>query len=113
MCKVFILFLITCNSLNSAESFVGQAKDTVDVFGGSYDYDDHDQDYIDEDHFEEIDLHENSLENLINDDVDQGNLITGIVKKTVKKESIESIKRVFTYVLFSVTHFFIRKQNGS
>merc|ERR1712037_868751 len=73
VCKVFILFLITCNSLNSAESFVGQAKDTVDVFGGNYDYDDHDQDYNDEDHFEEIDLHENSLENLINDDVDQGN----------------------------------------
>ena len=74
VCKVLILFLITFNSLNSARGFVNQEKNTVDVFGGNYDYDDHDQDYNDEDHFEEIDLHENSLENLINDDVDQGNL---------------------------------------
>ena len=100
VCKVFILFLITCNSLNSAESFVGQAKDTVDVFGGNYEYDDHDQDYNDEDHFEEIELHENSLENLINDDVVQGNLLTGIVKKIVRKESIESINEFILFYSF-------------
>ena len=35
----------------------------------------------------------------------QGNLLKGIDKKTVRREGIEYIKRVFTYVLFSVTHF--------
>ena len=34
-----------------------------------------------------------------------GNLLTGIDKKTFTREGIESIKRVFTYALFSVTHF--------
>ena len=100
VCKVFILFLITCNSLNSAESFVGQAKDTVDVFGGNYEYDDHDQDYNDEEYSEEIELHANSEENLINNDVDQGNLLTGIVKKIVRKESIESINEFLLFYSF-------------
>ena len=107
VCKVFILFLITCNSLNSAESFVGQAKDTVDVFGGNYDYDDHDQDYDDE---EEIELHANSEENLINNDVDQGNLLTGIVMKTVRKESIDSIKRVLLMNSFHQHTFYKEKK---
>ena len=102
--KVFILFLITCNSLNSARGFVGQAKDTVDVFGGNYDYDDHDQDYNDED-FEEIELHANSEENLINNDVDQGNLSTGIIKKTVRKEH-----RIY-YSTNSVTSNFFSKES--
>ena len=44
VCKVLILFLITFNSLNSARGFVKQDKNTVDVFGGSYDHD-YDQDY--------------------------------------------------------------------
>ena len=42
----------------------------------------------------------------ISKDYDQGNLLKGIDKKTVRREGIEPIKRVFfTYVLFSVTHF--------
>ena len=44
VCKVLVLFLITFNSLNSARGFVKQDKNTVDVFGGSYDHD-YDQDY--------------------------------------------------------------------
>ena len=40
-----------------------------------------------------------------NNHEDQGNLLKGIDKKIVKQEGIEPIKRVFTYVLFSVTHF--------
>ena len=36
---------------------------------------------------------------------DQGNLLKGIDKKTVRRDGIEPINRVFTYVLFSVTHF--------
>ena len=40
----------------------------------------------------------------------QGNLLKGIDKKTIRKQGIEPIKRVFTYVLFtyvlfSLTHF--------
>ena len=35
----------------------------------------------------------------------QGNLSKGIDKKTVRREDIEPIKRVFTFVIFSVTHF--------
>ena len=35
----------------------------------------------------------------------QGNLLKGVDKKTGIKEGIEPIKRVFTYVLFSGTHF--------
>ena len=43
----------------------------------------------------------------------QGNLLKGIDKKTGRREGIESIKRFFTYVLFSVTHFLSKeKQNG-
>ena len=34
----------------------------------------------------------------------QGNLLKGIDKKTVRREGKEPIKRVFTYVLFSLTH---------
>ena len=36
---------------------------------------------------------------------DQGNLLKGIDKKTVRRDGIEPINRVFIYVLFSVTHF--------
>ena len=39
----------------------------------------------------------------------QGNLLKGIDKKPVRREGIEPVKRVFTYVFFSVTH---SKQNG-
>ena len=81
VCKVLILFLITFNSLNSARGFVNQEKNTVDVFGGNYDHD-YDQDYNDD--FEEIELHEKSEENI---NVDQGNLLTGIDKKTVKERA--------------------------
>ena len=35
----------------------------------------------------------------------QGNLSKGIDKKTGRSEGIEPIKRVFTYVFLSVTHF--------
>jgi hypothetical protein len=35
-----------------------------------------------------------------------------IDKKTVRREEIEPIKRVFTYVIFSLTNF-IRKQHGT
>jgi hypothetical protein len=35
----------------------------------------------------------------------QGNLLMGIDKKTVRREGIGPIERVFSYVLFSVTHF--------
>ena len=98
VCKVFILFLITFNSLNSARGFVKQAKGTVDIFGESYDYD---QDYNDKEDFHEIELHEKSEENINDDFVDQGNLLTGIDKKTVRRESIESIKRVFTLLMYS------------
>ena len=97
VCKVFILFLITFNSLNSARGFL--TNDTVDIFGESYDYEEHEYDDIED--FDEIELHANSGDEF----VDQGNLLTGIDKKTVRRESIESIKRVFTYVFFSVTHF--------
>jgi hypothetical protein len=83
VCKVLILFLITFNSLNSARGFVNQAKNTVDVFGESYDHD-YDQDYDDKEDFEEIELHEKSEENI---NVDQGNLLTGIDKKTVKERA--------------------------
>ena len=82
VCKVLILFLITFNSLDSARGFVKQDKNTVDVFGGSYDHD-YDGDYDKED-FEEIELHEKSEENI---NVDQGNLLTGTDKKTVKKRA--------------------------
>ena len=41
-----------------------------------------------------------------------GNLLKGIDKKTVRKENIEPIKRVYTYALFSKT-LFIWKQNCS
>ena len=34
-----------------------------------------------------------------------GRQLRGNDKKTVRREGIEPIKRVFTYVLFSVTHF--------
>ena len=49
--------------------------------------------------------------------ISQGNLLKGIDKKTVRRESIESIepiKRVFNYVLFPVSSnkLFKRKQNG-
>ena len=37
-----------------------------------------------------------------NNHEDPGNLLKGIDKKTVKREGIEPIKRVFTYVVFSV-----------
>ena len=40
------------------------------------------------------------------DGVILGNLLKGIVIWTVRKDGIEPIKRVLTYVLFSVTHFF-------
>jgi hypothetical protein len=40
----------------------------------------------------------------------QGNLLKGIDKKTGRSEGIEPIKRVFTYVLFSVTHFLCRNK---
>ena len=36
---------------------------------------------------------------------EQGNLLNGIVICMVRKEGIEPIKSVFTYVLFSVTQF--------
>ena len=36
-----------------------------------------------------------------------GRLLTGNDKKTGRAEGMESTKRAFTYVLFSVTHFFI------
>ena len=36
---------------------------------------------------------------------EQGNSLEGIDKETVKREFIDPIKRVFDYVLFSVTHF--------
>ena len=35
----------------------------------------------------------------------QGNLLKGIDKKIIKTEGIEPIKRVLTYVLFSVTFY--------
>ena len=35
-------------------------------------------------------------------DLDQGNLLKNIVIWTVRREGIEPIKRVFTFVLFSV-----------
>ena len=49
--------------------------------------------------WEDVDLSEN-----------QGNILKGIVIWFIGRELI---KKVFSYVLFSVTHFFIRKQNGS
>ena len=44
-----------------------------------------------------------SVDSLTN--TDQGNLLLGIDKKNVKREGIEPIIRVLTYVLFSVAHF--------
>ena len=35
----------------------------------------------------------------------QGNLLKGIDKKIIKRESIEPIKRVLTVILFSVTFY--------
>jgi hypothetical protein len=37
--------------------------------------------------------------------IDQGNLLKDIVIWFVRREGIEPIKSVFSYVLFSVTHF--------
>ena len=36
---------------------------------------------------------------------EQGNILKGIDKKTGRRKGIKPIKRVFTHVLFSVTHF--------
>ena len=35
----------------------------------------------------------------------QGNLLKGTDKKTIRRKGIEFIKRVFIYVLFSIIHF--------
>ena len=40
-----------------------------------------------------------------NNQNNQGNLLKGIDNKTVRMLGLEPIKRVFTYVLFSVTLF--------
>ena len=40
-----------------------------------------------------------------NNQNNQGNLLKGIDNKTVRMLGLEPIKRVFTYVLFSVAHF--------
>ena len=41
----------------------------------------------------------------LNSILNQGNLLKGIDKKIVRREGIEPITIVFTYVLFSVTYF--------
>ena len=67
LCQVLIIFLITLNSLDSARGFkgkgnrfLGQSKDTVDVFGEEYqNFDEYDPG----DTNVEIDLHEKPNEN--------------------------------------------------
>ena len=49
-----------------------------------------------------LDLQEGSI---VIPTAEQGNLLKGIDNKTVRRLEIEPIRRVFTYVLFSVTHF--------
>ena len=53
--------------------------------------------------FDVVDIVENPL--ISEMDLDQGNLLKDIDKKTSRREGIEPIKRVFTYVPFSVKHF--------
>jgi hypothetical protein len=46
------------------------------------------------------------VENPLIPEMDQGNLLKSIDKKTSRREGIEPVKRVFTYILFSERTFY-------